>query len=93
MDTNHPPYTHPPPTTHLTTPPLTFQVILCTKDSNSKAREASYQLLLTMSSSIGSLSTFVQMVTAGLAAKTPHMRSAAVHALSRLLFEYVESIR
>ena len=59
---------------------LLGEVLLCLKDSNAKAREAAYQLLLLMArvKPDDDLAQFSQMVLAALAAHTPHMRSAAV---------------
>eukprot|EP00952_Eustigmatos_sp_NYUAD-ZCMA_P006526 28071-Eustigmatos_ZCMA.PRE.1 len=56
------------------------EVLLCLKDSNAKAREAAYELLLLMArvKSDDNMAQFTQMVVAALAAQTPHMRSAAV---------------
>ena len=66
-------------------PTMVGEVILCTKDSNAKAREVAYELLLTLADRSGSTRRFVEIVSAALAAKTPHMRSAAVLSLTRLL--------
>jgi ribosomal RNA-processing protein 12 len=62
------------------------EVLLCLKDSNGKTREAAYQLLLSMGKR-SDISNLIQVVTAALGAETPHMRSAAVMALSRIVFE------
>jgi ribosomal RNA-processing protein 12 len=67
---------------------LVGEVLLCLKDSNAKTREAAFQLLLSMANARGDLTDFFQLVTAALGAETTHMRSAAVMALSRLVFEY-----
>lgn len=66
-------------------PKLTGEVILCTKDSNAKAREAAHELLLTMADRFVSIRRFVDVVTAALAAKTPHMRSAAILSLTYII--------
>jgi ribosomal RNA-processing protein 12 len=66
---------------------VTGEIILCLKDSNAKTREAGYQLLLAIASR-KEMSSFLQVVTAGLGAETSHMRSAAVMALSRVVFEF-----
>lgn len=63
------------------------EVLLCLKDFNAKTREASYGLLVTMASR-GDTIEFVNVVLAALGAKTSHMRSAVVLALSRLVFEF-----
>jgi ribosomal RNA-processing protein 12 len=62
---------------------LLGEVLLCLKDANSKAREAAYQLLLTMARARPEpdMAQFSQMVLGALAANTPAMRSAAVRAL------------
>ena len=63
------------------------EVLLCLKDANGKCRDAAYQFLLTMAAR-DEMKSFLQKLTAALGAETPHMRSAAVMALSRLVFEY-----
>jgi ribosomal RNA-processing protein 12 len=45
--------------------------------SEAKAREAAYQFLISMAAALG--------------AQTPHMRSAAVMAMSRIVFEYART--
>ncbi|KAF0688169.1 Aste57867_20202 [Aphanomyces stellatus] len=72
-------------------PNLVGEIMLCTKEANAKAREAAFELLLAMArlmDSQGNLMEFMQMVLGGLAARTPHMRSAAVLCMSRLVFEF-----
>ena len=69
-------------------PNLTAEVLLCLKDSNAKTREAAYQLLLAMADAREDIDDFLRIVSAALGARTPHMRSAAVMALSRLVFEF-----
>ncbi|CAK4636489.1 unnamed protein product [Aphanomyces euteiches] len=72
-------------------PTLVGEIMLCTKEANGKAREAAFDVLLAMARllhSQGNLMEFLQMVLGGLAARTPHMRSAAVLCLSRLVFEF-----
>ena len=64
------------------------EVLLCLKDSNAKTRESAYQLLLAMAKSRDDMTDFFKIILAALGAQTPHMRSAAVMALSRLTFEY-----
>lgn len=62
------------------------EILLCLKDSNGKTRDAAYELLLVVASKSG-YETMLRILTAGLAAETPHMRSASVMALSRLVHE------
>mmetsp|Transcript_6037 Transcript_6037/g.8557 ORF Transcript_6037/g.8557 Transcript_6037/m.8557 type:complete len:1336 (-) Transcript_6037:89-4096(-) len=69
-------------------PKVVPEVLLCLKDSNGKTREAAYQLLLSMASVRSNMLEYFRIVLAALGAQTPHMRSAAVMALSRLVFEY-----
>ncbi|OQR95803.1 hypothetical protein THRCLA_07560, partial [Thraustotheca clavata] len=77
-------------------PNLVGEIMLCTKEANAKAREAAFELLLAMARLVESKSAssgeglmqFVQMVFGGLAARTPHMRSASVLCMSRLVFEF-----
>ncbi|KAI9923049.1 hypothetical protein PsorP6_002331 [Peronosclerospora sorghi] len=75
-------------------PSLVGEIILCTKEANGKAREGAFELLVAMAMLLRALDTqnglveFIQMVLGGLAARTPHMRSAAVSCLSRLVFEF-----
>lgn len=67
------------------------EVIICTKESNAKAREAAFDVLVSTAkamSKCGQLTDMFNMVIAGLAAKTSHMRSASVFALSRLLYDF-----
>ena len=67
------------------------EVIICTKESNAKAREAAFDVLVSTAramSKCGQLADMFNMVIAGLAAKTSHMRSATVFALSRLLYDF-----
>ena len=67
------------------------EVILCLKDSNGKAREAAYQLLISMASLQEDKAEIFRLIVAALGAQTPHMRSAAVMAMSRLVFEYARA--
>ena len=69
-------------------PKIMGEVLLCLKDSNAKTREAAYQLLLEMAVARDDMTDYFKIVLAALGAKTTHMRSAAVMALSRLTFEY-----
>lgn len=64
------------------------EVLLCLKDANSKTREVAYELLLALTTARDDLTQIVHTVVGALGAQTSHMRSAAVTALSRLVFEY-----
>ena len=64
------------------------EVLLCLKDSNGKAREAAYQLLVSVAAVQENKSDIFRVIMAALGAQTPHMRSAAVMAMSRLVFEH-----
>ena len=70
------------------------EVILCTKESNGRAREAAFDALTAMGQSMidaggDYLFKMLQMILAGLAAETPYMRSGTVYALSRLLYTFI----
>ena len=69
-------------------PNVVGETLLSLKDANSKTREAGYQLLSTMAKVRNDMTTYCQIIVGALAAQTPHMRSAAVMALSRLVFDY-----
>lgn len=75
-------------------PNLVGEIMLCTKEANGKAREAAFELLVAMGNLMKAkqaetgLMEYVQMILGGLAARTPHMRSASVICLSRLVFEF-----
>ena len=69
-------------------PNIVGEVLLCLKDANSKTRESAYQLLLTIGKVKDDMTEFFQIIVGGLGAQTTHMRSAAVMALSRIVFEY-----
>ena len=80
-------------------PELLGEVMLCLKESNKRARGAAFDLIVCMakkmdnagrinSSGDANLAEFIKMVLGGLAGTTPHMRSASVLALARLVFEY-----
>lgn len=60
---------------------------MCLKDYNAKSREAALRLLLSMNKIHGNSAAFIQTVAAAVGSNTSHMRSAAVTALSRLVFE------
>lgn len=72
-------------------PKVVGEVLLCLKDSNAKTREAGYQLLLNMGARKDNMSEYFYIVMAALGAQTPHMRSAAVMAMSRLVFEHARN--
>jgi len=69
-------------------PNVVGEVLLSLKDANGKTRESAYQLLLSVAKVRNDITTYLQIIVGALAAQTPHMRSAAVMALSRLVFEY-----
>jgi hypothetical protein len=72
-------------------PKVVGEVLLCLKDSNAKTREAGYQLLLKMGTRKDKITEYFHIVMAALGAQTPHMRSAAVMAMSRLVFEHARN--
>ena len=73
---------------------LVGEVVLCTKESNSRAREAAFELLTAIGKSAlkeggqAALVDLLKMTSATLAGQTPHMKSAGVIALSRLFYEF-----
>mmetsp|Transcript_2966 Transcript_2966/g.3344 ORF Transcript_2966/g.3344 Transcript_2966/m.3344 type:complete len:1294 (+) Transcript_2966:140-4021(+) len=67
---------------------LIGETLLCLKDYNAKTRDAGFKLLLSMNRIHGSSANFIRMVAAAVGSKTSHMRSAAVTALSKLVFEF-----
>jgi len=77
-------FNHPPQNEFLS---ILGEVLLCLKDSNVKSQEAAYKVLLAMAEH-SNKPDFLKAVTAGLGAETPHMRSAVVMALSRLVYTY-----
>ena len=70
-------------------PKIMGEVLLSLKDSNGKTREAGYRLLLSMAEVKDNMNEYFSVILAALGGQTSHMRSAAVMALSRLVFEYV----
>ena len=66
---------------------MTGEVLLCLKDSKAKTRDSAYQVLLSLAKATGNVSDFLRVIMSALAAETTHMRSAAVMAASRLVFE------
>lgn len=69
-------------------PALTKEVVLCTKDSNGRARELAYHLLVLLGTAHNNPSEIILVVLGELSATSPHARSAAVLALSRLQIEF-----
>lgn len=69
-------------------PAATLEVVLCTKDSNGRTRELAYSVLVLLAVARGNPADTVRTVVSGLAASTPHARSAAVLALGRLQLEF-----
>jgi hypothetical protein len=74
------------------------EAILCTKESNEKCRNLSYQILYALgrhsgrlfdSSPEDSMKMFFNVILAGLAG-TPHMVSATIGALARLVYEFTD---
>ena len=66
------------------------EVLLSTKEVNEKSRHAAFDVLLEWAlrmESLESTTDFFNMILAGLAAETPHMMSATVSALARLVYE------
>ncbi|CAM9490460.1 unnamed protein product [Scytosiphon promiscuus] len=69
-------------------PAATLEVVLCTKDSNGRTRELAYNVLVLLAIARGNPADTVRTVVGGLAASTPHARSAAVSALGHLQLEF-----
>lgn len=69
-------------------PATTLEVVLCTKDSNGRTRELAYNVLVLLAVARGNPADAVKTVVGGLAAATPHARSAAVLALGHLQLEF-----
>jgi ribosomal RNA-processing protein 12 len=69
-------------------PNIVGEVLLCLKDANHKTRESAYQLLISMARIRNDMTAYFHIVVGALGAQTSHMRSAAVMALSRLVFEF-----
>lgn len=67
------------------------EVLLCLKDPNGKTRDAAYQLILSIGNHGDNVIQLIQMIGGALGAQTSHMRSAAVMALSRIVFECTKS--
>jgi ribosomal RNA-processing protein 12 len=86
------------------------EVVISAKETNEKAREAAFDLLVAMGEKMAlggtvlqskvpnmpadappveaSLEEYFTMVSAGLAASTPHMVSASITAVTRILYEF-----
>ncbi|PFH60111.1 hypothetical protein XA68_11466 [Ophiocordyceps unilateralis] len=97
-------------------PSILSEVVICCKESNERARELAYELLVQMGHRMASadgvaidnsriphmpsnappgkasIEEYFTMVSAGLAGSTPHMISASITAISRLLFEFRSSL-
>ncbi|KAF4595934.1 Ribosomal RNA-processing protein 12 [Ophiocordyceps camponoti-floridani] len=97
-------------------PSILSEVVISCKETNERARQLAYDLLVQMghrmSSSAGtpinnsliphmapnatpgraSIEEYLTMVSAGLAGSTPHMISASITSLSRLLFEFAPQL-
>ncbi|KAF3050541.1 hypothetical protein E8E11_010215 [Didymella keratinophila] len=95
-------------------PSVLSEVVISAKETNEKAREAAYSLLVAMGEKMAeggqvvqtkvpgmpedaptveaSLEEYFTMVSAGLAASTPHMISASVTAVTRILYQFYSRI-
>lgn len=91
-------------------PSILSEVVIATKESNEKAREAGFGLLVAMGEKMAnggqvvqtkvpnmpadaptveaSLEEYFTMVSAGLAATSPHMISASITAVTRILYQF-----
>ena len=91
-------------------PAILSEVVISAKETNEKAREAAYNLLVAMGEKMAeggqvvqakvpnmptdaptveaSLEEYFTMVSAGLAATTPHMISASITAVTRILYQF-----
>ncbi|KAH7075435.1 NUC173 domain-containing protein [Paraphoma chrysanthemicola] len=91
-------------------PSVLSEVVISAKETNEKAREAAYNLLVAMGEKMAeggevvqtkvpnmpadaptvdaSLEEYFTMVSAGLAASTPHMISASITAVTRILYQF-----
>ena len=63
------------------------EILLCLKDSNGKVRDEAYSCLNAACDARGDPKDFMHILLGAVAARTPHMRSAAVMAMSRVVFE------
>ncbi|KAF2829926.1 NUC173-domain-containing protein [Ophiobolus disseminans] len=95
-------------------PSVLSEVVISTKETNQKAREAGFNLLVAMGEKMAeggqvvqtkvpnmpvdaptveaSLEEYFTMVSAGLAASTPHMISASITAVTRILYQFHSQI-
>ncbi|KAH8708577.1 ribosomal RNA-processing protein 12 [Phaeosphaeriaceae sp. PMI808] len=95
-------------------PSVLSEVVISAKETNEKAREAAYNLLVAMGEKMAeggkvvqakvpnmpadaptvdaSLEEYFTMVSAGLAATTPHMISASITAVTRILYQFHSKI-
>lgn len=69
-------------------------VILCTKESNTKARNAAFNVLQIMAEKLdkANLKEFLLIIIAGLGGTTPHMIAATVGVLDRLILDFHDKI-
>lgn len=71
-------------------PAILPEVILGTREVNSRTRQAAFDLLIRWAREFqlaGTLANYVSMVQAGLAARTPSMMAATLMALGRIIFD------
>ena len=95
-------------------PSILSEVVISAKESNEKAREAAYNLLVAMGEKMAeggqvvqtkvpnmpadaptvdaSLEEYFTMVSAGLAASSPHMISASITSVTRILYQFHDQI-
>lgn len=64
------------------------EIMLCLKDPNAKTREAAHQLIISLATK--DIARFINVIAAALGAETSHMRSAAVVALSRIIYDFAQ---
>ncbi|MCO5571960.1 hypothetical protein L7F22_025711 [Adiantum nelumboides] len=73
------------------------EIVLATKETNIKTRNTAYEILVQLGRSLkeadpfghgGKLIQFFTMIAGCLAGSTPHMRSAAITGLARLIYEF-----
>ncbi|KAI5064175.1 hypothetical protein GOP47_0020845 [Adiantum capillus-veneris] len=73
------------------------EIVLATKETNIKTRNTAYDILVQLGRSLketdplgydGKLIQFFTMIVGCLAGSTPHMRSAAITGLARLIYEF-----
>jgi len=66
---------------------LLGEAVLGVKDANAKARKAAFALLDAMAQVVNSITALLDMLVAALGARTPHMRSAAISALTKVVYD------